>query len=229
MCFSAGASFTAGVLLTFVGTETERKVHKTSQILFASIPLFFAFQQFAEGVLWLTIGQARYALLQSVSTSVFLIMAQVLWPILVPLSVLLIEENRFRKKIVLALLTVGTAIALHYAYRLMFYEIHAEINNKHVLYKSTSVNALGDLAICFYLVATILPFFVSSIKRIYILGIIMGLSFLVSAFFYTRWVTSVWCFFAAVISFVVFYIIRDSHKKFHFKKQARIKQFDGVN
>jgi hypothetical protein len=26
---------------------------------------------------------------------------------------------------------------------------------------------------------------------------------------------SVWCFFAAVISFGVFYLVRDAHKKFH--------------
>ena len=44
----------------------------------------------------------------------------------------------------------------------------------------------------------------------------MGLSFIVSALFYVRCLTSVWCFFAAVISFVVFYMIHDAHKKFHF-------------
>jgi len=59
MCFSAGASFTAGTLLTFAGTETLRKVHKPSQIVFASIPLFFAFQQFAEGVLWLVVAKKK--------------------------------------------------------------------------------------------------------------------------------------------------------------------------
>ena len=42
MCFSAGASFTAGVLLTVVGTETLRKVHKPSQIALAGIPVFCA-------------------------------------------------------------------------------------------------------------------------------------------------------------------------------------------
>jgi hypothetical protein len=56
MCFSAGASFTAGVLLTFVGSETLRKVHKPSQLALASIPVFFAAQQFTEGVLWSTLA-----------------------------------------------------------------------------------------------------------------------------------------------------------------------------
>ena len=215
MCFSAGASFTAGVLLTFVGTETIRKVHKPSQIALASIPLFFAFQQFMEGILWLTIGQARYAVLQSVSTHFFIIMAQIIWPLLVPLSVILMEENRTRKKIMLGLLAVGATVAVHYLYRLLCYEIHAEIIGKHIVYQDTTLDFWGAIRICAYLLAVLVPFFVSSVRRIYILGIIMAVSFLVSAVFYVKCLTSVWCFFAAVMSFVVFYELKSAHKKFH--------------
>ncbi len=220
MCFSAGASFTAGVLLTFVATETLRKVHKPSQIVLASIPLFFAFQQFAEGVLWVSIGHAGYALLQSVSTYIFVIMAQVIWPILIPLSVLLLEENETRKRILFGLLVLGAAVALYYSFRLVFYDVHAEITRRHIIYQSGAFNSFAALALLMYLTATLPPLFVSSIKRTGILGIIMGVSFVVSALFYTRCLTSVWCFFAAVMSFVVFYIVRNAHKKFHFDLMA---------
>jgi hypothetical protein len=216
MCFSAGASFTAGVLLTFVGTETLRKVHKPSQIALASIPIFFAAQQFTEGVLWSTIGQPGHAVLLTVSTHLFLLMAQVIWPVLIPIAVLLLEENRIRKKILSALLVVGVAIGLYYSYRLVMYSAHAEIIGRHVVYRDTFLNSFGLVTIALYLLATIAPLFVSSIKRVYILGIIMSLSFIVSALLYIRCLMSVWCFFAAVISFVVFYIVRDAHRKFHF-------------
>jgi len=73
-----------------------------------------------------------------------------------------------------------------------------------------------------YLTATIGPLFVTSVKRVYILGVIMGAAFIVSALFYVRCLTSVWCFFAAVISFVVFYIIRDAHRQFHFDKAVKV-------
>lgn len=109
--FTASASFTAGVLLTVVGTETIRKVHKPSKVVFAFIPVFFAFQQFCEGVLWLCIGRTGYALLQSVMTHFFMIMAQMIWPVLVPLSVLLMEENKARKKIILYALLAGAVTA----------------------------------------------------------------------------------------------------------------------
>jgi len=214
MCFSAGASFTSSVLLTFVGTETLRKVHKPAQIGLASISLFFAFQQCIEGILWLTIGKAEYAGLQTFTTYGFLIMAEVIWPVLVPFAVLLLEDNKTRKKILYALLTVGAAIALHYSYRLFSYDFYAVISRRHIAYQSTTPDSLETIAIIPYLIATIAPLFVSSVKRIYVVGIIMGLSFIASALFYRPHLISVWCFLAAVISFAVFYIIRDAHKKY---------------
>jgi hypothetical protein len=186
MCFSAGASFTAGVLLTFVGTETIKKVHKPSQIIFAGIPAFFALQQFSEGILWLTMTHTGYAGLQNVFTYIFIVMAQIVWPAMIPLSVFLIIHG-----------------------------VYAEISGRHLVYQSSRQDSLGMAALIVYLAVTILPIFVSSIKRMFILGIIMALAFAVSAFFYMQCLTSVWCFFAAVISFAVFYIIRDAHKKFH--------------
>jgi hypothetical protein len=223
MCFSAGASFTAGVLLSVVGSETIRKVHKPSQIALASIPVFFASQQFAEGALWLTIGQPGHAGAEKLFTYLFLVMAQIVWPILVPISVLLLERNKTRKRVLQALLIVGVAIGLCYAYRLIAYPMHAEIVGKHVVYQDTALNLLGLITIVLYLFATVGALVVSSTKRVYVLGIVMGLSFVVSAFFYIRCLMSVWCFFAAVMSFWVFYIIRDEHKKFHFSKHQSCK------
>jgi hypothetical protein len=224
MCFSAGASFTASVFLTVIGTETLRKVHKPSQIVFAGIPLFFAFQQLTEGILWLVIGDTKYAWLQTTTTFVFLIMAQVIWPLLVPLSVLLMEKKRSRKKILVVLQAAGGAVALYYIYSLVFCSPYAEIGRFHIAYQSTFRDPYSKIAIALYLAATLAPLFISSIKRTWILGTIVGLSFLISVVFYTKCLTSVWCFFAAVISLVIYYIIRDAHRKHHFDIAAALKK-----
>jgi len=55
MCFSASASFAGGAVLTTIGVASVSKVSDPKQKLFAEIPLLFAFQQFAEGVVWLTL------------------------------------------------------------------------------------------------------------------------------------------------------------------------------
>ena len=102
--------------------------------------------------------------------------------------------------------------------------MHAEIVGRHVVYQDNTSNSLGLITTILYLFATVVALVISSTKRVYVLGIIMGLSFIVSALFYIRSMTSVWCFFAAVMSFCVFYIVRDEHKKFHFHRHQVRKE-----
>jgi len=85
----------------------------------------------------------------------------------------------------------------------------------HINYKSNFQNPFSDVPTAIYLVATLAPVFVSSVKRAYMLGIIIGLSAVVSVVFFTECLISIWCFFAAVVSFIVFYTIRESHRTFH--------------
>ena len=221
MCFSAGASITAGVLLTFAGTETLRKVHKPSQIVFACIPLFFALQQFSEGVVWLTIPRKEYVDLQATATYTFLVMAQFVWPILVPVAVLLMEENKTRKRVLWSLLIVGAIVSFYYLHGLVVYHAHAEISYMHINYKHKRnfQSPFSNIPTALYLIATLAPFFVSSVKRAYIPGIIIGLSAIISVIFYTECLISIWCFFAAVVSFVIYYTIRESHREFHHERE----------
>ena len=78
MCFSAGASFAGGVLISAIGVASIREVYKPSQLVFASIPLFFGVQQIVEGCLWVTLPNNDYLNIQKIATHCFLIMAQVL-------------------------------------------------------------------------------------------------------------------------------------------------------
>ena len=213
MCFSAGASLTAGVVLTAVGTATLKKVSKPSQVVFASITIFFALQQFAEGVLWLTMTHPGYLGLQTITTQIFIVMAQVIWPAMIPLSVLLLEKDGTRKKIMGALFLAGLYVALSNLYGLVLYPVHADISSRHLVYLNDLHDGFGKAALAMYFGATVIPLLVSGIRRMYILGIIMGLSFMVSAVFYMKCLTSVWCFFAAVISFVIYFIVKDLSEK----------------
>jgi hypothetical protein len=70
------------------------------------------------------------------------------------------------------------------------------------------------LAFMAYFIASVTPLFVSSIKRTHLLGILMFLSLLITAEFYLQYLASVWCFFAALMSGVIFWILRDSKKQF---------------
>jgi len=223
MCFSAEASFAGGVIISAIGVATVKEVHKPSQLVFASIPLFFGAQQITEGCLWLTLRNPEYGTVQMFSKYIFLIMAEVLWPMMIPLSVLFMEENKKRKKILRILLGMGISVSLYYAFCLLFFNVTPQIMGYHIQYRSDFPKSLTALAFIVYFIASITPLFVSSIQRTHLLGILMFLSCVVTAVFFWQYLASVWCFFAALISGVIFWILRDAKRKFNFDKINLLK------
>ncbi len=213
MCFSPEASFTGGIIIFSIGIATVKSVHKPSQLVFALIPLFFGIQQITEGFLWLSLQNPEFPNIQKLASTIFLIIAEVIWPIAIPLSVLLMEENKTKKRILRPLLAMGILLSLYYTYCLLSFNVFPQILDYHIQYNNDFPIAFRNIAFAVYLIATITPLFVSSIKKMYYLGILMFLSCLTTAVFFMQYLTSVWCFFAAFISVVIFLILKDSKKE----------------
>lgn len=216
MCFSTEASFIGGAIISAIGVVTLRKVHKPAQIVFASIPLFFGLQQIGEGFLWLALQNPEFAGIQKLATYWFLVMAEVFWPFMVPLAVLLMEENKKRIRILQVLLVMGISVSLYFSYCLVMFNVTPEIQRYHIQYVDDFPKSVHLFVFGVYLIASIVPLFVSTIKRTYMLGILMSLSCLVTIIFFTQYLTSVWCFFGAAISMVILWILRDARRKYLF-------------
>jgi len=214
MCFSTEASFIGGAIILAIGVVTVRKVHKPTQIIFASIPLFFGLQQIAEGFVWLALQNPDYGVLLKPATYFFLIMAEVFWPFMIPLAVLQMERNKKRIKILRVLLACGISVSIYFIFCLLLYNVNPEIRGYHIEYVEDFPKSIRLFVFAIYLVASITPLFVSTIKRTYLLGILMALSCLVTIIFFTQYLTSVWCFFGALISVVIFYILHDAKRKY---------------
>jgi len=214
MCFSSEASFIGGAIISTIGIATIRKVHKPGQIVFASIPLFFGIQQFGEGFLWLALQHPEFAGIQRFATYWFLIMAEVFWPFMVPLATLLMEENKKKIRILQVLLVIGISVSLYFLYCLIMFNVSPEIRGNHIKYVEDFPKSVQLFVFGCYLIASIVPLFVSSINRIYILGILMSISCLVTIVFFTQYLTSVWCFFGAIISIVILWLLRDARRKY---------------
>jgi hypothetical protein len=183
MCFSAGASFVGGVVISAVGVATGRKVQKPTQRLFAVIPLLFGLQQLAEGVLWVTVRSNGHDRLQDATAYIFLITALVIWPVMVPLSMWLMEEVAKRKKILFGLMATGGVLSLFYAFCLISYDVTPQINSFHIEYINEFPGNLMQIAFLLYLTSTIAPLFISSIRRMWLFGVMITLSCLVSGIF----------------------------------------------
>ncbi len=209
MCFSANASFAAGIAISAIGVVTIRKVQAPSQIVFASIPLIFGIQQLAEGVLWLSIPDPTQALAQEVATYTFLFFARVVWPLWVPLAIFLLENEGKRRKMEKVLLLMGIGVSAYFTLTLLLEPTEAVISEHHIFYKQDYPASLKLYSGLFYGVVTVLPLFVSRFKRMWLLGIIIGVSYIVAIFFFKHYAFSVWCFFAAIISMSVYFIMNE--------------------
>jgi hypothetical protein len=209
MCFSAAASFTGGAIVSTIGFAAMKRVRKPSQRLFAGIPLFFGVQQIAEGFLWLSFTHPEYAAFRQGSMYLFLFMARVFWPAMLPLSVLWMEEDPGRKKKLGVLLAMGLTVSFYYTYCLVFLNVAPDIAGNHIQYISDFPESLAVPVFIIYFIASIVPLFISGMKRVSLLGVLMAVSGIASAVFFTLYLTSVWCFFAAIISVVIYWILSD--------------------
>lgn len=207
MCFSAEASYTGGVLLSAVGVATLGKAKKPARILFAAIPLLFGIQQFAEGILWTTLKSGRSEQLQDTAVNIFLITALVIWPVMIPLSVLFMEEVKKKRQILMGLLAIGGILAVYYAVCLASYNVTPQIQSFHIQYLDEFPVSLSKVAFVMYLISTIAPLFVSSVKRMWLFGALITVSCLITGILFAQYLTSVWCFFAALLSIVIFWIL----------------------
>ena len=211
MCFSATASFSAGAVLLGLGALTLKSARRPRELLYAAIPLLFAIQQLSEGVIWLTF---RYEAPQfnTVMTHVYSFFSHVLWPVYVPLAVLLIEAPGWRRQALLAFVATGIAVGAYLLYTLVAFPVVSRPTGQHIEY--VSPHFFAAVVMTLYLLSTTVSPILSTHRFVMIFGVLALLSFGAVYFFYAIWFISVWCFFAALLSAVVYlhFVLRDAKR-----------------
>jgi hypothetical protein len=190
-----------------IGVITVRKNSDPSRRLFAAIPLVFGVQQISEGFIWVALQSAGHDMMLTIASYMFLLAALVLWPFYLPLSVMLMEKEKSLKRLLIPFLVVGITVSVYYGIRLIVNEIDPVISSHHIKYTGNFPQRRALLAFAGYAAATLIPLFISSARRMWLLGLLMASSCLVTGILYKEYLTSVWCFFAALISIVIYFII----------------------
>lgn len=207
MCFCASASFAAAGFLSLIGIGAQYKASKP-QRMFAAIPFLFALQQLAEGVIWVT---AQLSLAHQLATYIFLLFAFLVWPVWIPLSIFCCERERWRKKVLINLLIIGSSLSVFIAGVLGFYGATSTATGKHIVYSIPAPyeNTVFFAVLAVYLVVTGTPFLISSVRVLRIFGILLAVSCCLSFAFGAAYFISVWCFYAALLSLGVLFAISE--------------------
>jgi hypothetical protein len=210
MCFSAGASFAGGAVITAIGMMTVSRNIDPSRRMFAAIPLIFGVQQISEGFVWVALQSSGNDLILSIASYIFLFAAVVLWPFYLPLSVMLMEKEKNLRRLLMPFLVVGIVVSLYYVTRLLVNEIEPRIFSHHIKYTGNFPQQRALIVFAGYAAATLIPLFISSGSKMWLLGLLMATSCLITGIFFKEYLTSVWCFFAALISIVIYWIVTDN-------------------
>lgn len=200
MCFSATASFTASAALLGIGAVTLHKARQPRERPFAAIPLLFGIQQLTEGVLWLGFGWDTPAL-NAVLTQLYSFFSHVLWPAYVPLAAWALEPRGPRRRALALISAGGIAVGAYLLYSMFATPIVARPVGNHIDYDSPHFYIAVVMTL--YLTATTGSMLLSSRRVMKLFGALALAGALVAWWFYARWFISVWCFFAAVLSLVI--------------------------
>lgn len=207
MSFGAGAVLFAISIVAFSGART------SPQRALAAIPLLFSIQQITEGVVWLSLTTTHWAYLRLPATYIFLVFAQMVWPVYIPFCALLLEQHSGRKKIIGATLVTGTALAAYTAVLLALHPPAATAEMHHIRYTLDFALANKWYYGLLYFIPTILSLWLCSQRPLHLLGYLFLASYLFTRLLFHFYVISVWCFFGAIISIVTIAIIYRLNKK----------------
>lgn len=212
MCFSATASFIAGGTTTGIGALTLKKAKLKSELPLASVPIMFGIQQLIEGVLWLTFDVPG---INSILTYAYAFFSHVWWPVFIPIAVFLAEDMKSRKRILFAFIIVGGLVGLYFLFFMITGSAASRITSNSIEYIFHF--PYPEYVFILYFIATSLSCGFSSHNIIKFFGAALAISSLIAYHLYTVTFTSVWCFFAAVLSLIIY-----SH--YHFKSKVQEKK-----
>ena len=218
MCFSAQASFTASVALLAISALCFKKTRSHAQQLLAGCPFFFGVQQALEGVVWLTVDTPTlWPMLHAIGIYGFLFFAYMFWPVYVPLTMYTLEKNSARKNIIRLLLLVGSGISLAGFIALTVFGFNANATHHHIVYEyipntafpvESSHNLIQNILLALYVMVVSGSLLLSSTPYMKVMGMLVTVAFIVAQIAYAVAFGSVWCFFAALISVVIYLSLR---------------------
>jgi hypothetical protein len=204
MCFSATASFSAAAVCGAIGVPTVRRASRPDLML-AFIPMMFALQQALEGVEWLTNAEG----LGRCAGYDFAIIAFCIWPLYVPVAAWLSETDPWRRRTMLGFVLLG-AVAAAVAAWVLHKGLTIDFATNQIRY----LPARRYPPIFDYIYAAIVTVPLLLHRNIYlrINACVVLVFFAASILLFNPARYSVWCFFAALSSILLFFFVASRSK-----------------
>ena len=201
MCFSPEADLVTGIVVSGVGIDALRRAPDRRYLPLAAIPLLLGFHQTIEAFAWWGMRGDLPRQVGETATWLYLAIALVVVPALVPVAFHSAEADRGRRARLVPFVVLGAAVAAALLPGLLNGGGGGEMACRYISYDA-GVGYAGYV-LPFYVAATCAPMLLSGSRRLVLFGtanlIVVGLL----GWLLARGVISLWCVWAAVSSVVI--------------------------
>ncbi len=199
VCFSATADVVGGVVIGAIGVDVLRHIEgRRRYAVLASLPLVLAGHQLVEAFVWWGLQGDVPAHVGQWATWIYLLVAFVVLPILVPVAIMRLEPPGERRRLIAAFAGLGTLVSGILLAAMLRGPVTATLADHYIAY-STDLRA-GRLVVTLYVAATCGPLLLSGVRDIARFGVVNLAAVVVIAALTIDGFASVWCAWAAITS-----------------------------
>ena len=202
MCFSPQADLAGGLLICAIGVDAVRHVHgRRDFFMLAGIPLLLGVHQFIEALVWWWLRGDMPGGIGRAALWAYLLIAFVVLPVFIPLTVMTLEPTRLRKLMMAPFAAIGAVVAVVLLVAMLRGPVNVRLAPYHLSYSIRLSDGL--LIIGCYVVAVCGSLLVSGYREVAIFGIVNLLAVIIIARLTVSGFASVWCGWAAISSAAV--------------------------
>jgi hypothetical protein len=197
VCFSPEGDVAGGLIVTAIGVDTFRHLRGRKEYLFlAGLPLVLGAHQLIESLVWFQLRGEIPEGIGRAATWLYLVIALIVVPVLVPLSVMMLEPTRQRRLRILPFVLLGAAVATDLLVTMLHGPVTVRLGSYHLAYSIGLRN--GVLVVGLYVLAACGALLLSGYRDIVIFGVANVIAVIALARLTADGFTSLWCFYAAL-------------------------------
>jgi hypothetical protein len=199
MCFSPVGDLVGGTVVAAIGVDACLHVKgRTEYLAIAALPLLLGLHQIDETFVWWGLQGRVPAGVGRVAMWIYLVFALVVLPILVPLLMMLFESPFRRRWRIAPFLVLGVGVSIVLLEAMLVGHPNVRLGAYHLAY--TIGLRHGTAIIGLYVVSTCGPLLASGFRSIVWFGVVNLAAVIVLALLCANGFTSLWCFYAALVS-----------------------------
>ena len=184
-------------MVTAIGIDTCRHIRgRKEYVLLAVLPLVFGIHLLIESLVWWQLRGNVPLAVGRTATWLYLLIAMVVVPVLVPLTVLTLQPTTRRRLTIVPFVVLGSAVALVLLVTMLRHPVTVRLGSYHLAYSIGLQH--GVLVVGLYVLATCGSLLLSGYRDIVIFGLANLVAVVVLARLTADGFTSLWCFYAAL-------------------------------